>query len=314
MTNVITIPIKDKMYYPWGNYDLVSRIIKSEKFYPTWVVGEKGCGKTAMIEQACAELKRKFVRVNFTSETDETQLIGGKGLRGGDTFYEEGILVRALREGAVVLLDEVSAAHTNRILCLQSILEGNGVLIKDTAEWVKPAQGFQIFATDNTKGLGSDDGQYIGVSIMNGAFLDRFAAMIEQTYPSEEVEKFILSNYYINYCDDFKNIANDKNKDEKIKAGQMYIIKLLKWAGHVRDDDNFSEHGATISTRTLINIIQGFAILGNELEPIQLACNRSPIGESLYDIYEALNGAKVEVRQAKTYRSTDEFAYTSAIV
>ena len=152
------VPSKDDNYVPFGNFTDVKKIIQSGIFYPTFITGLSGNGKTFSVEQACAALNRELIRVNITIETDEDDLIGGFRLVDGNTVWHNGPVVEALERGAVLLLDEVDLA-SNKILCLQSILEGKGVFLKKTGRYVNPAPGFTVVATANTKGKGSDDGR-----------------------------------------------------------------------------------------------------------------------------------------------------------
>ena len=185
------VPSKDENFVPFGNFSDVKKIIRSKIFYPTFITGLSGNGKTFSVEQACADLNRELIRVNITIETDEDDLIGGFRLVDGATVWHDGPVIQALNRGAILLLDEVDLA-SNKILCLQSILEGKGVFLKKVGRFVKPAKGFNIFATANTKGKGSDDGRFIGTNVLNEAFLERFALTFEQEYPSPKTEQKIL--------------------------------------------------------------------------------------------------------------------------
>ena len=185
------VPDKDANYVPFGNFTDVKKILQSKIFYPTFITGLSGNGKTFSVEQACATLNRELIRVNITIETDEDDLIGGFRLVNGETVWHNGPVVEALERGAVLLLDEVDLA-SNKILCLQSILEGKGIFLKKIGRYVQPAPGFNIIATANTKGKGSDDGRFIGTNVLNEAFLERFALTFEQEYPSPKTEMKIL--------------------------------------------------------------------------------------------------------------------------
>lgn len=286
----IHVPKVMEHYVPWGHYNDVEAIIKSGKFYPVWISGEAGTGKSVMIEQVCAKLDRKFIRVNFTSETDEFDLIGGLRLVDGSTTFQEGPVVQALREGAVLLLDEVSAAHPNKVLVLQSILEGKGVLIKSTNEYVEPAEGFQVFATCNTKGRGNDDGRYVGTSIMNGAFLDRWGANMLQEYPPVEIEEKILFSHWLK--------ENPKKMTDKEETQCAKLVKkFVAWANQIRVDfegedgeqqGNFEE---TISTRSLIHMVKSYSIFKDEEKAIQMVTSRydDETANSMLDIYNSMN-------------------------
>ena len=185
------VPSKDDNYVPFGNFTDVKKIIQSGIFYPTFITGLSGNGKTFSVEQACAALNRELIRVNITIETDEDDLIGGFRLVDGNTVWHNGPVVEALERGAVLLLDEVDLA-SNKILCLQSVLEGKGLFLKKIGKYVQPASGFNVIATANTKGKGSDDGRFIGTNVLNEAFLERFALTFEQEYPTPAVETKIL--------------------------------------------------------------------------------------------------------------------------
>jgi cobaltochelatase CobS len=187
------VPEKATGYVPFGNFPDVRAIIKSRKFYPAYITGLSGNGKTMMVEQVCANEKRECVRVNITIETDEDDLIGGFRLVNGETVWQDGPVVTAMTRGAVLLLDEVDLG-SNKMMCLQPVLEGKAVYLKKTNRVVHPAPGFNVIATANTKGKGSDDGRFIGTNVMNEAFLERFSITMEQEYPSAKVEAKILNN------------------------------------------------------------------------------------------------------------------------
>lgn len=308
------VPEPDPTYEKYGNYSKVLKIIESRKFYPVWITGMAGNGKTQMVEQACAwaglpknwaELSnkrevlkqhkgREFIRVNFTMETDEDDLIGSLRLieKNGTTITEfhEGPVITALRRGAILLLDEIDVGHTNKIMCLQSVLEGRGVLIKTTGEFVKPTPGFQIFATSNTKGRGCADGRFVGTNIMNGAFLDRFAATIHQTYPPFQIEEKIIKKSFMKFHWADRKSENEITSQEMMDAG-IISEKLCRWAEHVRIQYDNSAFDEVISTRTLINIIQGYSIFGNPKDAIKLACERfdADIAKGLMSFFEKLN-------------------------
>ena len=251
------VPDKDLNYVPFGNFTDLKKIIKSKVFYPTFITGLSGNGKTFGVEQACAQLGRDLIRVNITVETDEDDLIGGFRLVDGNTVWHNGPVLEALQRGAVLLLDELDLA-SNKILCLQSILEGNGVFIKKIGKQVYPEKGFTVVATANTKGKGSDDGRFVGTNVLNEAFLERFPLTFEQEYPSIKIEQKLLHNYCseLNCCDD------------------EYIENLGTWAEIIRK--TFKEGGVdeVISTRRLVHIIRAFAIFKDRLKAIKLCLNR----------------------------------------
>ena len=177
------VPAIDETFFKFGNFADIKKVIQSKQFYPTFITGLSGNGKTFSVEQACAQLGRELIRVNITIETDEDDLIGGFRLVDGATVWHNGPVIEALERGAILLLDEIDLA-SNKILCLQSVLEGNGVFLKKIGRFVKPARGFNVLATANTKGKGSDDGRFIGTNVLNEAFLERFPVTFEQAYPS----------------------------------------------------------------------------------------------------------------------------------
>jgi hypothetical protein len=252
------IPTKDALFVPFGHYKVVESVIKSNRFYPVFVTGLSGNGKTFMIEQACARANRPLIRVNLTVETDEDDLIGGFRLVDGETVFFKGPVIRAMEQGAILLLDEIDLANPAKILCLQSIAEGSGYFIKKTGEFIEPAAGFNILATANTKGKGSNDGRFVGTNVMNEAFLERFPITIEQEYPSEAIEKRILNKVF-----DSLGVENDG-----------FVEKLVSWASVVRAsyfDDAVEE---IISTRRLVHIAGAYQIFDNKMKAIQLCVNR----------------------------------------
>jgi len=267
------IPQKDPNYVPFGNFVDVKKIVKSRIFYPTFITGLSGNGKTVSIEQVCAQLGRELIRVNITIETDEDDLIGGFRLVDGSTVWHNGPVVEALERGAILLLDEVDLA-SNKILCLQSILEGKGVFLKKIGKYVQPKPGFNVVATANTKGKGSDDGRFIGTNVLNEAFLERFALTFEQEYPSIAIETKILNNYCseLGCCD------------------EKFINALVVWAEIIRK--TFDEGGVdeVISTRRLVHIIRAYSIFGNELKSINVCLNRfdEDTKQSFLDLYDKI--------------------------
>ena len=244
-------------YVPFGQFSDVKSIIKSKVFYPVFITGLSGNGKTMMVEQVCAQLRREFFRVNITIETDEDDLLGGYRLQDGETVWFDGPVVQAMKRGAVLLLDEVDLA-SNKIMCIQPILEGKGVLLKKINQFVEPASGFQIVATANTKGKGSEDGRFIGTNILNEAFLERFPITVEQEYPSVTVEKKIL----------IKELEAVGNPDEN------FADMLTKWADVIRK--TFMDGGIDeiIATRRLVHIVKAFAVFGDRTKAIQMCINR----------------------------------------
>ena len=251
------IPQKDDTFVQFGNFKDIKKIIQSNLFYPTFLTGLSGNGKTFSIEQACAALGRELIRVNITIETDEDDLIGGFRLVDGNTAWHNGPVIEALERGAILLLDEIDLA-SNKILCLQSILEGNGVFLKKIGKHVTPAPGFNVFATANTKGKGSDDGRFIGTNVLNEAFLERFPVTFEQNYPVPSAEAKILSKVA-----DSVGVNDDK-----------FITYLCDWADIIRK--TFYDGGIedVISTRRLVHIIRAYSIFGDKMKAIDVCTAR----------------------------------------
>jgi len=251
------IPEKDDTFIKFGNFSDIKKIIQSRIFYPAFITGLSGNGKTFSVEQACAQLKRELIRVNITIETDEDDLIGGFRLVNGETAWHNGPVVEALERGAVLLLDEVDLA-SNKILCLQSILEGKGVFLKKIGRFVKPAAGFNVIATANTKGKGSDDGRFIGTNVLNEAFLERFPVTFEQSYPVPATEQKIL-----------EAVALELGVDDK-----DFCKRLVDWADIIRK--TFYDGGIEeiISTRRLVHIIRAYSIFGNKAKAIDVCTAR----------------------------------------
>ena len=274
------IPEKDGTYVPFGNFTSVKKIIQSKLFYPTFITGLSGNGKTLSVEQACANLGRELIRVNITIETDEDDLIGGFRLVDGSTVWHNGPVVEALERGAILLLDEIDLA-SNKVLCLQSVLEGKGVFLKKIGKYVKPAAGFNVIATANTKGKGSDDGRFIGTNVLNEAFLERFPVTFEQEYPSASIETKIL-------------IGNGCDPD--------YAENLIKWAGVIRK--TFYDGGVdeVITTRRLVHITQAYQIFGDRLQAITNCVNRfdDDTKKSFLDLY-----TKVDAGEEEEYNEED---------
>ena len=246
------IPQKDDSFVKFGNFTDIKKIIQSGIFYPTFITGLSGNGKTFSVEQACAQLGRELIRVNITIETDEDDLIGGFRLIDGNTVWHNGPVIEALERGSVLLLDELDLA-SNKILCLQSILEGKGVFLKKIGRWVSPASGFNVIATANTKGKGSDDGRFIGTNVLNEASLERFPVTFEQEYPTAAVEQRILNKI----CDD-----------------SDFCKRLSDWADIIRK--TFYDGGIEeiISTRRLVHIVQAYNIFGDKAKAIEVCVNR----------------------------------------
>ena len=246
------IPTKDDTFVQFGSFQDVKKIIQSRLFYPTFITGLSGNGKTFSVEQACASLKRELIRVNITIETDEDDLIGGFRLLNGQTVWHNGPIIEALERGSILLLDEIDLA-SNKILCLQSILEGKGVFLKKIGRYVKPAPGFNVIATANTKGKGSEDGRFIGTNVLNEAFLERFPITFEQEYPTPVTEAKILAFH-----------CEDKN----------YIKHLCDWADIIRRTFKDGGIDEVISTRRLVHIAKAYAIFNDKAKAISTCINR----------------------------------------
>ena len=268
------IPTKDDTFVQFGSFTDVKKIIASKLFYPTFITGLSGNGKTFSVEQACATLKRELIRVNITIETDEDDLIGGFRLVNGQTVWHNGPVIEALERGAILLLAEIDLA-SNKILCLQSVLEGNGVFLKKIGRFVRPAKGFNIFATANTKGKGSDDGRFIGTNVLNEAFLERFPVTFEQEYPTPNNEVKILNNV----AESLGIKENDFTK------------RLVDWADIIRK--TFYDGGVEeiISTRRLVHIIRAYAIFGKKDKAIQVCVNRfdEETKQSFLELYDKVD-------------------------
>ena len=251
------IPDKDDTFVKFGNFNDIKKIIASNLFYPTFITGLSGNGKTFSVEQVCAQLKRELIRVNITIETDEDDLIGGFRLVNGETAWHNGPVLEALERGAILLLDEIDLA-SNKILCLQSILEGKGVFLKKIGKFVKPKSGFNVVATANTKGKGSDDGRFIGTNVLNEAFLDRFPVTFEQSYPSSATEQKIL-----------EGVALDLGVEDR-----EFCKLIVEWADVIRK--TFYDGGIEeiISTRRLVHIIRAYSIFQDKAKAIQVCTNR----------------------------------------
>ena len=257
-STVENIPVKDDLFVPFGNFSDVFSILKSEMFYPIFVTGLSGNGKTFMVEQACAKAKRELFRVNITIETDEDDLLGGFRLVNGETVWFDGPVVEAMKKGSVLLLDEVDLAST-KIMCLQPVLEGKGVFLKKINEWVECAPGFNIVATANTKGKGDDTGNFIGAGILNEAFLERFPITVEQEYPTNAVEKKILEKIF----------------DSLGLSDSAFIDKLVNWADIIRKTYVEGAIDELITTRRLVHISNAYAIFNmDRMKAISMCVNR----------------------------------------
>ena len=274
------VPKKDPQYVAWGHFKDIKSILESKIFYPIFVTGLSGNGKTSMVREVCAKLKRDMVRVNITVETDEDDLLGGFRLVNGETVWQDGPLVVAMKTGAVALIDEVDLA-SHKIMCLQPIMEGQPIYLKKINEVVYPADGFNIVATANTKGKGSSDGRFMGTNILNEAFLDRFAATFYQEYPTVQSETKILKKQFA-----LKEMSEDD-----------FVDKLVKWADVIRRSFKEGAVDEIITTRRLIDIVKTHSIFNNKMKAITLCLERfdDETKESFADLYTKVDaGASFE--------------------
>ena len=274
------VPDKDPVFVPWGYFKDIKKIVSSKAFYPIFVTGLSGNGKTMNVSQACAAANRECIRVNITIETDEDDLLGGYRLQDGQTVWQDGPVIEAMKRGALLLLDEIDLA-SNKIMCLQPILEGNGVFLKKINQFVKPAKGFNVIATANTKGQGSDDGKFIGTNILNEAFLERFPITIEQAYPTNKIEEKILLN-----------VMSDKKLTSVVD--NEFAKSLVTWADIIRK--TYYEGGVDelISTRRLVHIVEAFSIFKSKMKAIEMCTNRFDLDTktSFLDLYTKIDGGE----------------------
>ena len=287
------VPDKDPLYVPFGNFNDVYSIIKSGRYYPAFITGLSGNGKTFMVEQACAKAKREFFRVNITVETDEDDLLGHYALIDGNTVWQDGPVVKAMERGAILLLDEIDLA-SSKIMCLQPVLEGKGVFLKKVNRFVSPSVGFNVLATANTKGKGSEDGRFIGTNILNEAFLERFPITVEQDYPSMAIERKILDKVFTSL--DISDYGD-------------FPEKLVTWADIIRK--TFYEGGIDeiIATRRLVHIANAYAIFGDRKKAIEMCINRfdEDTKTSFLDLYSKCDSeVVVEEESTETTSETTE--------
>tara|TARA_B110000977_G_scaffold19258_1_gene23209 strand:- start:9805 stop:10953 length:1149 start_codon:yes stop_codon:yes gene_type:complete len=269
----------DPTFVPWGPFADITKILKSQMFFPVYISGLSGNGKTFMAEQACAKLKRQVIRVQINPETDEDDLIGGFRLINGETVFAKGPVLKAMESGSILLLDEIDRA-TNKIMCLQGILEGKPVLVKKTGDIVKPAPGFNVIATANTKGKGSEDGRFTAASIIDDAFLERFNISIDQKFPSKSIEEKILNRHFEKF---------------NSKPDIDFVTHLVNWADIIRKtfyDDGIDE---VVSTRRLCHIVQTFAIFDNKSKAIDLCISRfdDDTKEAFLDLYSKVDAGVI---------------------
>lgn len=278
----VGIPVADPLFVPFGCYEDVKKILSSGIFLPVSISGPTGVGKTVLIHQACAELKKPLVRMNMTSSTDEDAIIGGFRIVNQETRFFKGPAIVAMEKGAVLLIDEYDLGDPERIMCLQSIMEGSGYFIKQTGEYIQPAPGFTIIATANTKGQGSETGEYIGTQILNEAFLERFANTFDHTYPPADVEKSILT----------RALKSFLSVDKLPKLEENFVPCLIKWAEQIRKLYAEQSQPNSMSTRRLVQICKTYSIFRDKLKSVELCCNRFDANtrKSFIDFYTKVDG------------------------
>lgn len=290
------IPRIDPLFVSFGNQTTLMKVIKSNTFFPVYIPGLSGNGKTFGTEQACAKLRRPMIRVNLTIQTDEDDLIGGMRLVNGDTVFVKGPVIRAMELGAILLLDEVEKADAAKIMCLQSILEGSGYYIKKTGEYISPARGFNVIATANTKGKGDETGNFITSNIMDEAFLERFPITLEQEYPNEEAESRILT----------------KLADSLSINDMSFIDVLINWANTIRAAYDDEQIDSVISTRRLVHILRAYSVFGKRMMALELCIARfdAETRDAFKQFYEkldadAVNSAKDPWNKTATKQAVD---------
>jgi len=294
VNNDVFVPSQDKYFIRWGNYKDIETIVKSREFYPTFITGLSGNGKTMMVEQACAKANRQYIRVQITPETDEDDLIGGFRLIDGETVFQKGPVVKAMESGAILMIDEIDRG-SNKIMCLQGVLEGKPIMIKKTGEMVSPAPGFNVISTANTKGQGSDDGRYVAASIIDEAFLERFIITIEQPYPNLATERRILKKHMEKYdCSD-----------------ETFAETLVTWSDTIRKTYEDGGVDEQISTRRLCHIVQTFSIFNDRQKAIELCVNRfdEDTKAAFIDLYSKVDSTYSEKGSAtdQTETQTNDF-------
>ena len=284
------IPNRISTYVPFGFFADLQKVISSNIFYPVFITGLSGNGKTTMVDQVCAKLKRELFRVNITCQTDEDDLLGGFRLINGSTVWQDGPVVKAMEAGGVLLLDEIDLA-SHAIMCLQPVLEGKGVFLKNVNRWVTPAAGFQVIATANTKGKGSDDGRFMGTNVLNEAFLDRFPITVEQDYPSTRIETKILAKQFEQH-----GIAEDG-----------FTEHLVRWADTIRKAFREGAVDEIISTRRLVNIVTAFAMFKDRKRSIELSIARfdDDTRESFLNLYGKVDADVTITPEAGDDSTTD---------
>tara|TARA_A100001011_G_scaffold396760_1_gene495525 strand:- start:4484 stop:5647 length:1164 start_codon:yes stop_codon:yes gene_type:complete len=298
----IYVPEKVKEYVKWGEFNTISKIVKSKMFYPIYISGPSGNGKTMMVEQVCANTGREYVRAQISPETDEDDLIGGFRLINGETVFQKGPVIKAMEKGCILLVDEIDRA-TNKIMCLQGVLEGNPVLLKKTGEVIKPAPGFNVIATANTKGRGSSDGRYTAATIIDDAFLERFVAAIDQPFPNPTIEKKIVKAHMLKFD----------------ALDETFLDKLIAWSNVIRKTFDADGVDEVVSTRRLCHITKTFAIFNDKMKSINLCISRfdEETKEAFLDLYSKidetaeteLDDVQPNVEEPTKEESHDEYEY-----
>lgn len=278
------IPTMSPEYVPWGHFHDIEALIRNKSFTTVYITGLSGNGKTTMVEQICAKLKRECFRVNIIGSTDEDDLFGGLRLVNGDTVWQDGAVIQAMKRGAVLLLDEVDLG-SEKLMCLQPVLEGKGVYVKKKNEWVTPAEGFCVVATANTKGKGSEDGRFVGTQIINEAFLDRFDYTYEQEYAPKTTEKKIIMKAMKKYG----------------KEDPAFADNLVSWAEMIRKSFKDGAVNEIISTRRLINICKAYAVFGNKVKAVNMSLARfdRETQEAFLSLYKKIDGDPAIAEQSK---------------
>jgi MoxR-like ATPase len=300
VNDITVIPEVIKEFVPFGHFGDLKNIINSGLFFPVFITGLSGNGKTFMVEQVCAKLKRECYRVNVTIETDEDDLIGSNTLVDGNIVFREGPVLKAMRKGAVLLIDEIDLA-SNKIMCLQSILEGKGYLNKKTGEYVSPVSGFTVVATANTKGKGSDDGRFIGTNVLNEAFLERFSVTMEQEYPSNSIEKKILIKEF-----------------EKLEVSNAvdFATNLVTWADVIRKSFFEGAIDELISTRRLVHIAQAFKMFDNKMKAIEMCVARfdSETKATFLDLYTKVDAEAIAYEEEQEEELAEYEAHRDELI
>jgi len=295
------VPAKDKNYVPFGEFKMIEKIISSGKFFPVFISGHSGNGKTFMVEQVCAKVKRPMIRVQMSRETDEDDLIGGFRLIDGETKFMKGPVLRAMEIGAVLLIDEADRADPGKAMCLQGILEGKPYFMKKTGEIITATEGFNVIVTANTKGRGSDDGRYVAATMLDDAWLERFPITIEQEYPTPTVEKKILTNY-----------LSDDTITEDDKA---FVEHLTVWSDIIRKTFTEGAIDELISTRRLVHIAQTFRMIGDRQKAIRLCINRfdEETKTAFLDLYSKVDPTINPVTETPAAESTQAAENTQEV-